>query len=160
MSNRRLNILYVCTHNRCRSILSEAVSNHFAGHMLNARSAGSHPAGQVHPESLSALHAEGIATAGLYSKSWDDIGDFIPDVVITVCDRAAGEVCPLWLGNTPKLHWGLIDPSALDAGAVDRQQAFGDCIALIRQRLEVLKDVAALPEERWPAAFRALGDLS
>ena len=154
---RVLKILYICTHNRCRSILSEAVSNHFGQGLIEARSAGSDPAGEVHPESLKALTSEGISTAGLQSDSWQDVSDFNPDVVITVCDAAAGEVCPLWMGATPKLHWGLKDPSALDGTEEDRLQAFGDCIALIRQRLEVLMDVASLPSERWSAALQALG---
>ena len=78
-------------------------------------------------------------------------------MVITVCDAAAGEVCPLWLGSTPKLHWGLKDPSALEGSEEERRQAFGDCIALIRQRLEVLLDVATLTPDRWPVTLEALG---
>ena len=152
-----MKILYICTHNRCRSILSEAVSNHFGRGLIQARSAGSHPVGEVHPESLKALAAEGISTNGLRSESWQDFADFAPDVVITVCDAAAGEVCPLWLGSTPKLHWGLKDPSALEGSEEERRQAFGDCIALIRQRLEVLLDVATLTPDRWPVTLEALG---
>ena len=101
------NILYICTHNRCRSILSEAITRQKALGIITAQSAGSEPAGQVHPLTLRYLQEAGYNTQQLSSKSWDTLGEFIPDVVITVCDQAAGESCPLWLGTTPKLHWGL-----------------------------------------------------
>ena len=108
-----MKILYICTHNRCRSILSEAITNHRAAGALIARSAGSQPAGEVHPLSLKYLAEAGIPTRGLKSQSWDEFEDFAPDVVITLCDSAAGESCPLWFGKAIKLHWGLEDPSKL-----------------------------------------------
>ncbi|MDX2465088.1 MAG: arsenate reductase ArsC, partial [Porticoccus sp.] len=94
-----MKILYICTHNRCRSILSEAITNHLSNGRIQAKSAGSHPAGEVHPLSIQYLREAGIATADLTSQSWNELETFAPDVVVTVCDSAAGETCPLWFGQ-------------------------------------------------------------
>lgn len=151
-----MKVLYICTHNRCRSILSEAITNHFAQPQLTARSAGSQPAGVVHPLSLQYLAEAGIATAGLKSQSWDDFEDFEPDVVITLCDSAAGESCPVWFGKTIKLHWGLQDPSKLSGDEAQAAAAFRHTIALIRQRVEGLEKIAVLERENWSAALQKL----
>ncbi|MEW9797169.1 arsenate reductase ArsC [Alteromonas sp. CYL-A6] len=135
-----MKILYICTHNRCRSILSEAITNHLAGDLITARSAGSQPAGEVHPQTLRSLQASGISTAELQSRSWDEFEDFAPDLVITVCDSAAGESCPLWMGNTIKLHWGLADPSKVTGSDAHINAAFGDCMAKITQRVLLMRD--------------------
>ena len=100
-----MKVLYICTHNRCRSILSEAMTEHYGQGLLEARSAGSQPVGAVHPLSLVYLAEAGIATSHLQSQSWDEFADFAPDVVITVCDSAAAESCPLWFDNTLVLHF-------------------------------------------------------
>lgn len=156
-----MNILYICTHNRCRSILSEAITRQNAQGLINAMSAGSQPSGEVHPLSLKYLNETGYNTAGLSSKSWDVLkdehgNDFIPDVVITVCDQAAGESCPLWLGNTPKLHWGLSDPSKLDGSEDEKRQAFLATIHEIEKRVEKLIDIAKRPKAEQLAAFQQL----
>lgn len=130
-----LKVLYICTHNRCRSILSEAITNHIASGKINACSAGSQPAGEVHPLTIEHLNATGISTAGLRSQSWDDLADFKPDVVITVCDSAAREACPVWFGNTLKLHWELSDPSKLDGTHEEKAQAFRNTIDTITERV-------------------------
>lgn len=130
-----LKVLYICTHNRCRSILAEAITNHIANGKINARSAGSQPAGEVHPLTIKHLDATGIPTAGLRSQSWDELVDFKPDVIITVCDSAAGEACPVWFGNTLKLHWGLSDPSKLDGTHEEKAQAFRNTIDTITERV-------------------------
>ena len=119
-----MKILYICTHNRCRSILSEAITNHFASDHIQAKSAGSQPAGEVHPLSLRYLNEAGISTEGLQSQSWDEFEDFKPDVVITVCDSAAGEACPVWFGQSIKMHWGLADPSKLEGTEEEIAAAF------------------------------------
>ena len=90
-----MKILYICTHNRCRSILSEAITNHASQGVIEAKSAGSQPVGEVHPLSIKYLAQSGIATSGLTSQSWDEFEAFAPDVVVTVCDSAAGETCPV-----------------------------------------------------------------
>lgn len=139
-----MKILYICTHNRCRSILSEAITNHRAEGALTARSAGSHPTGEVHPLSLKYLAESGIPTTGLRSESWNDFEAFAPDLVITVCDTAAGESCPLWFGNAIKLHWGLADPSKLRGDDEEIARAFRSTIRTIEKRVDALIVVAKL----------------
>ncbi|MFV8819814.1 arsenate reductase ArsC [Haliea sp. E17] len=128
-------ILYICTHNRCRSILSEALTNHLAGGRLRAFSAGSQPAGEVHPLTLKFLAERGIATAGLASQSWDDFEAEQPDIVVTVCDSAANETCPVWFGTTAVAHWGLPDPSKLEGDEATVRQAFNAVMDTIEQRV-------------------------
>lgn len=151
-----MNILYICTHNRCRSILSEAITRQKAEGIIHAQSAGSQPVGEVHPLSLKYLAQTGYRTDNLSSKSWDNLGDFVPDVVITVCDQAAGESCPLWLGATPKLHWGLSDPSKLDGSDAQKQQAFLAIIHEIDQRVDQLIAIAKLPKAKQVPALQQL----
>ena len=154
-----MNILFVCTHNRCRSILSEALLRDIAGNDIAVASAGSAASGQVHPLSIAHLRREGIDTTVLHSKSWDDIEDFAADVVITVCDSAAGEACPLWLGNALKIHWPLKDPSSIPGSEQEIDDAFTACIAEIRQRCALLLDLVqlGLPTTDWPAALASTG---
>lgn len=149
-----MKILYICTHNRCRSILSEAVTNHRAGEHITARSAGSQPAGAVHPLSLRYLDEAGYPTAGLRSQSWDEFEDFAPDVVITLCDSAAGEACPVWFGQVIKLHWGLSDPSKLEPEQA--ADAFRQTIAQIEARVDALTRIADTDRSLWPAALKEL----
>ncbi|MGB0268402.1 MAG: arsenate reductase ArsC, partial [Pseudomonadales bacterium] len=106
MTTPPLKVLVLCTHNRCRSILFEAIARAEAGPEVIVHSAGSEPAGEVHPATLEALSRAGISTEGLCSEGWDRYEAWGPDVVITVCDRAAKEPCPLWLGQAQRLHWG------------------------------------------------------
>lgn len=137
-----MKILYICTHNRCRSILSEAITNHEASGLITAKSAGSQPAGEVHPLSLKFLSEAGYSTDGLTSQSWEKLADFNPDLVVTVCDAAAGESCPLWMGNSLKVHWGLSDPSAMSGSTEQQAAAFGACIDEIKHRVDQLKTLA------------------
>jgi arsenate reductase len=136
-----MKILYICTHNRCRSILSEAITNHMAEGRLEATSAGSQPADEVHPLSFKYLEERGISTKGLTSKSWDEFGSDQPDIVVTVCDGAANEACPVWFGNTAKVHWGLSDPSKLEDSEEEVRQAFLAVINTIEQRVQKLLDL-------------------
>lgn len=140
-----MKVLYICTHNRCRSILSEAITNHVAGDVITAKSAGSQPVGEVHPLSLKYLSEAGIPTEGLQSQSWDEFEAFAPDLVITVCDSAAGESCPVWFGKSVKVHWGLSDPSKLTGSEEDIARAFNDTIAQISARVTDLKTIAERP---------------
>jgi len=128
--------LFICTHNRCRSILSEAITNHLAKGKILAYSAGSQPVGQVHPLSIKYLDEKGISTEGLMSQSWDDFEVVELDVVITVCDSAANEQCPVWFGNCVKVHWGLPDPSKLEGNEEEIKKAFFDVMETIESRIQ------------------------
>lgn len=133
-----LKVLYICTHNRCRSILSEAVTNKLGNGLIDARSAGSQPVGEVHPLSIKYLSEMGYSVDGLQSQSWDEFEAFAPDLVITVCDSAAGETCPVWFGRAVKVHWGLSDPSKLSGTEQQIKTAFKQCIELIETRVQQL----------------------
>ncbi|MGB0214620.1 MAG: arsenate reductase ArsC [Alteromonas oceani] len=139
-----MKILYICTHNRCRSILSEAITNYVAGDKITARSAGSQPSGVVHPLSLQYLTEAGVPTEGLTSQSWDEFESFEPDVVVTVCDSAASESCPVWFGKSVKVHWGLSDPSKVEGSDEQKAAAFRACISEITERVNKLLPVAEL----------------
>lgn len=155
-----MKLLFICTHNRCRSILAEAVTNHYGKGLLVAKSAGSQPAGEVHPLSLRFLSAMNIPTAGLTSQSWDDHESWQPDVVITVCDTAAGEQCPSWFGNALKVHWGLADPSQLEGSEQDIANAFKQTIELLKRRIEQLiaLDISDSEKNMWQTIFQQIGD--
>lgn len=154
-----MKILYICTHNRCRSILSEAITNSVAGDVIQARSAGSQPVGEVHPLSIKYLQQGGYSTQGLQSQSWDDFADFEPDVVVTVCDSAAGETCPMYFGNSVKVHWGLSDPSKISGNDAQIEAAFLACMQQITERVTSLKDIASqgLDKNALKAALVAVG---
>ncbi|MCC2614755.1 arsenate reductase ArsC [Aestuariibacter halophilus] len=152
-----MKILYVCTHNRCRSILSEAITRQLGQGILHAASAGSQPVGEVHPLSLRYLSEAGYNTDGLTSQSWHDVESFAPDVVITVCDSAAAETCPVWFGNNLKVHWGLADPSKLSGSDTQVAEAFRQTISEIEQRVKVLRDIAQLPRDQWANALQQQG---
>jgi arsenate reductase len=130
-----MNILILCTGNSCRSILAEATFNHLAPAGIRAISAGSQPAGYVHPKSLALLQREGIATDGLHSKSWDAL-PLTPDVVITVCASAAGETCPAYLGPVLRAHWGVADPAKAEGSEADIDAAFMLAYRTLRTRIE------------------------
>jgi len=140
-NSRLINVLVLCTGNSARSILSEALINHLGQGRFRAWSAGSKPAGSVNPRALRVLEEQGLPTAGLRSKSWDEFaapGAPVMDVVITVCDNAAGETCPLWPGTPARVHWGLPDPAAAAGGDAKRQQAFDKAFRRIEARVRRL----------------------
>ena len=148
MSEKTYNVLFLCTHNSARSILAEAMLNHLGKGRFRAYSAGSSPRENQKPKplALDTLSKAGISTAGLYSKSWDEFGS--PDaprmdLVITVCDNAAGEVCPFWPGQPATAHWGYADPSEGDGDDDQKRKAFVQTLHLIRKRLEIFVN---LPE--------------
>jgi arsenate reductase (thioredoxin) len=149
-SKTPLNVLFLCTHNSARSILAEATLNHIGGGRFKAYSAGSSPREnqQPNPLGLRTLQAAGISTDGLYSKSWDEFaGADAPqmDLIITVCDNAAGEVCPIWPGHPATAHWGYADPSEVQGTEAQRLEAFRQTLIAIRRRLDLLVN---LPPER------------
>ena len=131
-----MKLLFICTHNRCRSILSEAITNQRARGILTAASAGSAPVDAVHPLTLRFLQERGYDTAGLASQSWVDLESFEPNRVITVCDTAAGEACPLWMSDVEKVHWGLPDPSRVNGDDETVRAAFMAVIDRIELKVD------------------------
>ncbi len=145
-----LNVLFLCTHNSARSILAEATLNHIGGGRFKAWSAGSSPRENQRPNPLGlrVLQAAGIATDGLRSKSWDEFaGSGAPqmDLIITVCDNAAGEVCPIWPGHPATAHWGYADPSEIQGTEEQKLEAFRRTLQAIKRRLDLL---VSLPPEK------------
>ena len=128
--------MFICTHNRCRSILSEAITNQRARGILTAASAGSAPVDAVHPLTLRFLQERAYDTAGLASQSWVELESFEPDRVITVCDTAAGEACPLCMSDVEKVHWGLPDPSRVDGDDETVRAAFMSVIDRIELKVD------------------------
>lgn len=129
-----MRVLFMCTANSCRSILSEALFNHLAPEGFEAISSGSFPKGKVLPRSLTTLRQAGISTEGLSSKGNEAFEDNPPDIVITVCDKAAGEACPLYFGPALKSHWGLEDPSDVVGDEASIDAAFRTTLSRIELR--------------------------
>jgi len=146
MTIRPTNVLFLCTGNTARSILAEAILRRDGAGRFLAFSAGSSPKGVVNPLALSALKRHGYPTDGLRSKSWSEFaGPDAPrmDIVITVCDNAAGESCPLWPGRPVTAHWGIPDPAAVEGAISDKERAFAEAFDAMRQRISAL---LALPD--------------
>lgn len=156
-----MKVLFMCTHNSCRSILSEALFNHLAPEGVEAVSSGSFPSGRVNQRALQTLEAAGISTAGLSSKASDAFEGSPPDIVITVCDRAAGEACPIFFGPALKAHWGLTDPSDASGSEAEITAAFETTLAKINERVSAflalpLKTISA---EQLKAELNRIGSL-
>ncbi len=149
-----MNVLFLCTGNSCRSILAEATFNALAPAGMRAMSAGSQPAGYVHPRSLALLAREGIPATDYYSKSWNELPE-TPDVVITVCASAAGETCPVYLAPVPRAHWGVDDPAKATGTDAEIDAAFETAYRILRARIEAFLALPADLAERDPEAFRA-----
>jgi arsenate reductase len=138
MTGRPWNILVLCTGNSARSILAEALFNALGGGRVRAYSAGSRPAGKVNPFALELLEAQGLDTAGLRSKRWDEFaatGAPELDLVVTVCGSAANETCPAWPGNFLRAHWGVDDPAAVEGSDNDKRAAFMRAYAALAERI-------------------------
>lgn len=144
-----MKILFLCTANSCRSILAEALFNHLAPAGMRAFSAGSEPRGDINPLTLEALARAGIAADGLYSKSSDAHQALNPDFVITVCDKAAGEACPVHFGPATKAHWGLADPSERVGSPEEIKAAFDATLVRLKLRFAAF---LALPLAQLDAA--------
>ena len=140
MADRPYNVLFLCTGNSARSILAESVLNHRGGGRFRAWSAGSHPAGRVNPHAIALLRQLGLPIDDLRSKSWDEFaapGAPPLDFVFTVCDNAAGEVCPVWPGQPVTAHWGLPDPAAVEGSDDDTTKAFRDTYVALERRISL-----------------------
>lgn len=133
-----MRLLYVCTHNACRSVLAEVITRSLGQGRLQSASAGSEPSGRIHPLTLHYLQRAGYDTDGLQSQGMDELVDFKPDAVITVCDSAAQEPCPVWLGEAIQVHWGLPDPSRVEGSAEEQDLAFAEVMETLSNRIEAL----------------------
>ena len=149
--SRGYNVLFLCTGNSARSILAESLMNHWGSGRFRGFSAGSFPKGAVHPLALELLRRLGLPSEGFRSKSWNEFaepGAPPMDFVITVCDQAAGETCPVWPGHPVVAHWGVPDPAAVTGSEKERQQAFGDALAALERRVKLF---VKLPIEKLDA---------
>ncbi len=138
MSDRVYNVLFLCTGNSARSVITECVLNRLGRGRFRAFSAGSDPKGDVHPQTLDLLQARNYDTSGLRSKSWDEFaGKDAPklDFVFTVCGNVSRETCPAWLRRKITVHWGLPDPAAVKGSDTEKRQAFADCLAALSERI-------------------------
>ena len=140
MSKRQFNVLFLCTGNTARSIMAEGILRKIGAGRFNAFSAGSHPKGTVNPFALKTLDSYGFPTDGLRSKSWDEFaaaGAPPMDFVLTVCDNAAGETCPVWPGHPMTAHWGIEDPAAVDGTVIEKEAAFATAFKYLRNRISI-----------------------
>ena len=145
MTDKTYHVLFLCTGNSARSIMAESILRREGAGRFNAYSAGSHPTGRVHPFALELLRTNRMPTDGLASKSWDAFarsGAPTLDFVFTVCDNAAGEVCPVWPGQPITAHWGVPDPAAVEGSDDERRRAFSDACHILLNRVRLF---ASLP---------------
>jgi protein-tyrosine-phosphatase len=152
MAERQYHVLFVCTGNSARSIIAEGLLNHLGRGRFVACSAGSHPTGKVNPLALEALAELRIPTDGFRSKSWDEFaGPAAPafDFVFTVCDKAAGEACPVWHGQPLTANWSVPDPAAVEGDDALRRRAFRDTAAVLKRRIDLM---LCLPLQQLDAA--------
>ena len=141
MNSRTYNVLFLCTGNSARSIMAEAVLNQLGGGIFRGHSAGSHPTGTVNPYALDLLVRNRFRVEGLRSKNWDEFAQPdapVMDFVLTVCDKAAGEVCPLWPGQPMSAHWGVEDPAEVQGSEEDKHKAFSIAFMTLRTRIALL----------------------
>ena len=162
MTDPKHNVLFVCTGNSARSILAEGILNHLNSDRFTAYSAGSSPKGAVHPMTLQTLRLLHIEDIGFHSKSWSEFakeGAPFMDFVITVCDQAAGEVCPVWPGQPITAHWGLADPAAVEGSEEAQHRAFMDAAVTLKRRIEFMLSLplAKLEKLALQRELRAIG---
>ena len=148
MADRVFNVLFLCTHNSARSIMAEALLNTIGRARFQAFSAGSMPSGRVNPFAIEIAKTLGYLTENIRSKSWEEFakpGASHMDIIITVCDNAAGEACPFWPGHPATAHWGFPDPASVEGSDDEKRRAFNQVFQAIRRRIDLL---ASLPLEK------------
>ena len=161
-SDRVYNVLFLCTGNSARSILAEAIVNKIGAGKFRGFSAGSHPMGKVHPHALALLEKLGHDTKNLRSKSWDEFaapGAPELDFIFTVCDNAAGEICPIWPGKPVTAHWGVPDPAAAKGSESEKRSAFTEAYRLLSNRIGIFANlpIASLDRIRLQSELDAIG---
>ena len=152
-------ILVLCTGNSCRSIMAEGLINHFGKEDFQAFSAGSNPAGYVHPMSIKTLEKSGIFKADYKSQSWDDFSDIDFDLVITVCDNAAGEACPVYLSSAPKVHWGVEDPAKFEGSDKEIENEFQRIFAILAKRTHAMVEKYSISKKLQLEELTQIGSL-
>jgi arsenate reductase len=155
-------VLFLCTGNSARSILAESLLIHWGRGRFNAYSAGSFPKGQVHPLALDLLKRINLPAEGFRSKSWDEFaapGAPPLDFIFTVCDNAAGEVCPVWPGKPTTAHWGIADPAAVEGSDTDKAIAFRKALKELETRIKLFTElpIASLDQPTLREQLRAIG---
>jgi arsenate reductase len=163
MADRVYNVLFLCTGNSARSILAEAILSRRGKGRFNAFSAGSHPKGAVHPLALALLERIGLPTEDLRSKAWDEFaqpGALHLDFIFTVCDNAAGEVCPIWPGQPMTAHWGQPDPAAVEGSDLDKTNAFREAFRMLERRIDMFTSlpIASLDQLSLEHRVREIGN--
>jgi arsenate reductase len=161
-ANRIYNVLFLCTGNSARSILAESLLNHWGRGRFRAFSAGSFPKGQVNPMAIELLKRTNLPTESLRSKSWDEFAaSDAPelDFIFTVCDSAAGEVCPVWPGKPMTAHWGIADPAAVEGTDLEKASAFRKAFRELETRIKLLANLpfASLDQIKLQERLRAIG---
>ncbi len=156
-----MNILVLCTHNSCRSVIAEGLLQHYGKGKFKAYSAGSFPSGKINPRAIETLRKNNINADynNFKSQSWDDFEYIKMDIVITVCDQAAGESCPLFLGSAIKAHWGVEDPSSIKSSETEVNEAFQKTFKMLEKRVIALTnlDIENLDKEELHSSLNAIG---
>lgn len=165
MIDRTCNVLFLCTGNSARSVIAESLLNHHGRGRFKAFSAGSHPKGAVHPVALQLLAQLNLPTEGLRSKSWDEFaqhGAPALDFVVTVCDNAAGEACPIWPGHPVTAHWGVPDPAAVEGPEPAQWLAFREALRQLENRIRIFTSlpIASLDRLRLEQLMREIGGVT
>ena len=163
MTDKKYNVLFLCTGNSARSIMGDSILRKDGGDRFNAFSAGSHPRGSVNPLAIKVLESFGYPTDGMRSKPWDEFtGEGAPklDFVFTVCDNAAGEACPVWPGQPMTAHWGIEDPAAVEGTALEKERAFVLAFRYLRNRISIFNalPIKSLDRLALSAKLREIGE--
>jgi len=156
-----LNVFVICTGNSCRSVMGEALLNHLGEGRIKAYSAGSHPIGRINTGTLATLKRHNLPTEGYQSQSWEDFEDTPMDIVITVCDNAAGETCPVYLGKAVRAHWGVSDPGHVDGTETEKIAAFEKTFEILEKRVKKMLelDLEHMPEQELTPRLNAIGKI-
>lgn len=159
MSSKELNLLVLCTGNSCRSVMGEALINELGKGRFKGYSAGSHPIGRINPGALATLARHGLPVQGYKSQSWDEFADTPIDILISVCDSAGQETCPVYLGPAIRGHWGVADPGHVTGTQEEIVAAFDETFATLRRRFEALVElpVETMSREQLGEALMRIG---